>query len=76
MKAITTYCLTFALVASLPFASPASEGNTHKGIYYGPEDATEYQQEKCKDDFAQFILEKSGMAEPSEIFGAVESQGK
>jgi len=50
MKNVTTVCLTVALVALIPLASPASEGKTHRGVYYGPEDATEYQKEKCKLD--------------------------
>ena len=50
MKAASTFCLTFAMVAFASFASAASEGKTHKGIYYGPDKATEYQREKCKLD--------------------------
>jgi predicted peptidase len=50
MKTATTFCLTLAIVAVASLASAASEGKTHKGIYYGPEDATEYQKEKCKLD--------------------------
>ena len=50
MKAVTTSCLTIAIVAFVSLASLASEGKVHKGVYYGPEDATEYQKEKCKLD--------------------------
>ncbi len=50
MKSVTTFCLTFAIVAFASLASPASENRIHKGIYYGPEDATEYQKEQCKLD--------------------------
>ena len=50
MKAVATFCLTIAIVAFVSSASPASEARSHKGVYYGPEDATEYQQEKCKLD--------------------------
>ena len=50
MKAVATFCQTSAIVAFLSFASPASEEKTHKGVYYGPEHATEYQKEKCELD--------------------------
>ena len=50
MKAVATFCLAFAIVASTSLASSASEGTVHKGIYYGPEEATEYQKEICKLD--------------------------
>jgi acetyl esterase/lipase len=50
MKAVATFCLTIAIVAFVSSASPASEGKIHKGIYYGPKDATEYQKEKCQLD--------------------------
>jgi len=50
IKHADIFCLTVALVALIPLASAASEGKAHKGIYYGPEDATEYQKEKCKLD--------------------------
>lgn len=50
MKAVATLCLTLAIVAFAPTALPASEEKAHEGIYYGPEDATEYQKEKCKLD--------------------------
>ena len=50
MRAVATVCLTLATLAAAPLASSASEGKVHKGIYYGPQDATEYQKEKCKLD--------------------------
>ena len=50
MKAVATSCLSLAIVAFVSLAAPAAEGKIHKGIYYGPEDATEYQKEKCKLD--------------------------
>ncbi len=49
MKAVATLGLTLAIVAFASFSS-ASEGKVHKGVYYGPEDATEYQKEQCKLD--------------------------
>jgi len=45
-----TCCLTLVLVAFLSCALPAAEARVHKGVYYGPEDATEYQKEKCRLD--------------------------
>lgn len=50
MKSVTTICLTLAIVTSVALALPAAEGETHKGVYYGPENATEYQKEKCQLD--------------------------
>lgn len=50
MKSVTTCCLVFAIFLLVPFALTASEKTVHKGIYYGPEDATEYQKEQCKLD--------------------------
>ncbi len=50
MKTVATSCLTIAIVALVSCTSPASEEKVHKGVYYGPEDATEYQKEKCKLD--------------------------
>lgn len=50
MKAVATSCLTCAIVAFAALASSASEAEIHRGIYYGPEDATEYQKEMCKLD--------------------------
>jgi len=50
MKAVATFCLTLAIVAFVSSALPASEAKVHEGVYYGPEDATEHQKEKCKLD--------------------------
>lgn len=50
MKSVAISYLTIAIVALITCASPASEGKIHKGIYYGPEEATEYQKEKCQLD--------------------------
>ena len=40
--------LTFAAMAVLSIS--AEENSIHRGIYYGPKDATEYQREKCQLD--------------------------
>ncbi len=50
MRSITASCLTLTIVALVSCASLASEEKVHRGVYYGPEDATEYQKEKCKLD--------------------------
>ena len=66
MKAITTRCLAFAIVASTSLALSASEGTVHKGIYYGPEDATEYQKEICKLDI--YLPSDTSKAVPVLVF--------
>ena len=50
MKSVATTCLAYAIFALVSLTSFASEGKTHKGIYYGPENPTEYQKEKCQLD--------------------------
>jgi hypothetical protein len=50
MTTPTSHWLTLAVAAFVSIAAHAAEQNTHKGIYYGPEDATEYQREKCQLD--------------------------
>lgn len=48
MKTAATFCLTIALISIASAAAPA--GKVLKGVYYGPENATEYQKEKCQLD--------------------------
>ena len=64
MRLITTFYRGFplsALLLALPFCSALADkekpdsgipdkGRTEKGIYYGPENPTEYQEEKCQLD--------------------------
>ncbi len=50
MKAVAARCLTLAIVALLSCAALAAEQENCKGIYYGPEDGTDYQKEMCKLD--------------------------
>ena len=50
MNSLASLTLTLAIVASTSLASSAADETVHKGIYYGPEDGTEYQQERCQLD--------------------------
>lgn len=50
MKTGAISCLTLAVVAFASLALPAWEEKVQRGVYYGPEEATEYQKEKCKLD--------------------------
>ncbi|MCG6158572.1 alpha/beta hydrolase [Rubinisphaera margarita] len=40
----------FCLLLTVAFATTCSAGEVHEGIYYGPENGTEYQQEQCRLD--------------------------
>lgn len=51
MKPAAMFCLTLIIVGFTSIASAdAGEKEVHKGIYYGPENGTEYQKEKCQLD--------------------------
>ncbi len=52
MKTPATHCLTLAVAAFVSITAHAAESKIHKGIYYGPEDATDYQREKCQLDIS------------------------
>jgi acetyl esterase/lipase len=47
---ISNPCLALAFLAFSTTTFHASADTVHKGIYYGPEDASEYQREKCQLD--------------------------
>jgi len=44
------FCFALAIAASAALTSTTLGEEVHKGIYYGPEKATEYQKEQCKLD--------------------------
>lgn len=51
MQHLSAVFYTFAIFAMATLSvSAADEGTTEKGIYYGPENPTEYQKEKCQLD--------------------------
>jgi acetyl esterase/lipase len=50
MKTVIRYPLALAMIASSAFTTAAAEPEFHKGIYYGPDNATAYQKERCQLD--------------------------
>lgn len=50
MNSLPKLLFPIALFALLSHSSQAAEGKIHRGIYYGPEEATDYQCEKCQLD--------------------------
>lgn len=49
MRAIIP-CMAIAVMASLTLTVSAQDETVHKGVYYGPENGTEYQNERCQLD--------------------------
>lgn len=50
MTSPSIHCVTIAVVTLLSLPATAADESVQKGIYYGPEDGTEYQKEKCQLD--------------------------
>ena len=50
MNTLKKCFLPFAILLCLSATSTAADPEVHKGIYYGPDEATEYQKEQCKLD--------------------------
>lgn len=50
MRFVAIFLLTLAVCALATVTPAASEENVHKGVYYGPDDGTEYQKKRCQLD--------------------------